>query len=382
MQVDYDMGKDVAELCRHKVNMNSFSPPAFQSKASVYFCSMRFSLMLLFQLLLCLFLPSKLGAQNNFPVPFQHIPTGKWGYKDASTGQVLFFWHFNAADTFNREGIARVTYRNRQSYMDTGGKLLLPLVFPFVSGPFGDTLYLNAQHTRFLAKSGQEFFEFKKRKNTSVQVSGLPVSEYYGKDLNVIRFHYPRDKDKFELMASEAGQKVAYPVMTHAARTEFKWSPTLFGQPLNNNDVPTPGRSHHLSITRFFQTKSGLEGFGLSTGFTNTKYWFDTAIYRQNQLTLGLVHRLNLTPGFYFDICVAPVVNQNVSRYDRKDKTWFAVNMPWTGIMAVYELSAGFTISRAFRLGLGYRHVPSTFEHPRLPRHFFALSFGLAVGSS
>lgn len=382
MQVNYDMWKDAAELCRLKVKIKSFTPTAFLSKASIYFCCMRFSLMFLFQLLLCLFLPSKLCAQNNFPVPFQHIPTGKWGYKDASTGQVLFFWHFNAADSFSRDGIARITYRNRQSFIDTGGNLVLPLVYPFVSSPFGDTVYLNPEHTRFLAKSGQEFFEFKKQKNTSVRVSEVPVSEYFGKKLNVIRFQYPQDKDKYDHMSKEAVQGGVIPVVSHATRLEFRWSPTLFGQPLNNNETSTPGRSHHFSITRFFQTKSGLEGFGLSTGFTNTKYWFDTATYRQNQLTVGLVHRLNLTPGFYFDIGVAPVVNQTLSRYNSKEDEWLAVNRPWTGIMAVYELSAGFTISRAFRLGLGYRHVPSALQHPRLPRHFFALSFGLALGDS
>lgn len=341
---------------------------------------MRFGFLLVFQLLSAGFFTTTLRGQSRLPVPFQHESSGKWGYKDAATGQVLIYWHFDAADSFDQQGFARITYQHRQSFIDTAGSLIFPLVFPFVSATFDDTIYLNAEHTRYIAKSGQQYYEYKKQKEAMVRISELPVSDYYGRQLTIVRFQYPRDQDKFDRMSHEAAEKKMYPIVSHAGSLEFRWSPTIFGQSINKIEPELPGRSHHLAITRFFQTKKGLDGFGLSTGFINSKYWLDTAIYRQNQIVLGLFQRVNLSSVFYFEMGVAPVVNQTLSRYNKLDDTWLAANKPWSGISSVYELNAGFNISRMLRLGMGYKYVPSALQHPRLPRHFFTFSFGLVFG--
>jgi hypothetical protein len=297
--------------------------------------------------------------------PWIHSQSGKWGYIDSSSKKVIIFPHFNLAEAFTNQGFARVTYHNKQSYIDTNGRLLLPFYFNSLSQFQYDTIVLNAEKKHWLiSRDSVNYFEYKRGK----QQFDYPVNHYYGKKITIKT--YKKDGETFN------------PVELSSQDKSGNWNDNelIFSTVIGNRESISKRiflPSQIISAQYISYPFAKNYHTGISTEFSFARYWTDTAIMRSSMLSLGIQHRLILSQTVNICVGVQPVINR-INSYTLRDKlpSQRILLSNTTQISSIFNANLNLKLADGVFAGAGYKYVPSPIINAVFPRHYIHLFLG------
>lgn len=313
------------------------------------------------------------------PVPFQFSEQSqKWGFKNKTNEEIVIYWHFTKADSFNKYGLAKVTYHNREGCIDTSGRVVVPFYYQHLVNCNGDTVLVSTKRNRCLIKKNKDYYEYE----NGLLFTDLPLRSWPVKELDIITFSYPRDKELIQTMITHQRQK-DIKILPDRINNEFSYS-MVFGS--GENLTLEPSKHWPTSSTQFKYTKlinASLTGnrhgnLGITTGYLINKYWVDTAVIKTNQLFIGLSHRIYLGNHAYINIGAYPIINQ-LSRSHRRGASHWNFNTLTYSLSSTFESSLNFILGKNVLLGLGYKYLPTPYYRSKLQRNYLGLNLGFQL---
>lgn len=331
-------------------------------------------LRLLLALILQVVIASQLQGQL---VPFkfsEQIP--KWGYKNVNTNQIIIYWHFTKADSFNKYGLAKVGYQNKEGCIDTTGRLIIPFFYKNLVTCNRDSVYINTAHNLLLLRIGNDYFEYK---NGTLN-KGYPIKDWRPAEvLDVITFQHPRDSKVVDNLITKEFEDKTIPV-SKGNSNELSFSSVLSIKEENLVKQPKywTTSSVQIKFTKFLNTslvgtRNGT--LGITTGYIENKYWGDTAIIKSSQLFIGCSHRIYLGNRTFVAIGAYPVINQIVKSQKRGSSIWNLNNVTYN-MSSIFESTFNLAVTHNTLFGIGYKYVPSPYFKSRFQRNFFNINLG------
>lgn len=327
---------------------------------------------ILFLLLALVFAP--LTAQL---VPFKFSEQNqKWGFKDKNTDNIVIYWHFATADSFNKYGLAKVKYKNKEGCIDTLGKVVVPFYYNSLINCKKDTVTVSLNKT--LIRKDSDYYEFK----DGILNTDFPIRKWPNKDLKITTFNYPRDKALVQnLIVQERQSEIGN--VPNNLNNELSFT-TIVGHKENITSTSAefwPANSMQVKFTRLLNAsiignRNGC--LGITTGYMINKYWVDTAVIRTNQLFIGLSHRIYLGKHAYVKIGAYPIINQITQSHKRGETQW-NLNSLATTVSSTFESSFNFILGNNMLCGLGYKYIPSPFLRNKIQRNYLSLSVGFQI---
>lgn len=305
-------------------------------------------------------------------VPFKFSEESqKWGFKNRTTNEIIIYWHFSKADSFNKYGLAKVTYHNRQGCIDTSGKIVVPFYYQSLVNCNRDTVLVNTKKNKYLVRKNNDYYEY----IGGVQFTDFPLSYWAKKEQNIIVFSYPRDQELVQNVITHDREKDLKPL---SPKISNELSFTSIGSFNSNKTKYWPANSLQIKYTKLLDisiTGKRRGNLGISTGYLVNRYWVDTAVIKTNQLFAGLNQRLYLSNSVFINIGVYPIINQTLKSHQRGATKWNVHDLNYS-LSSSFESSLNFILGNNFCCGLGYKFIPTPYYRDKLQHNFFSFNIG------
>ncbi len=334
-------------------------------------------------------------------VPFQYPGiSGKWGYKDTVTNQVILYWHFDAAEPFGADGLARVKVDNKFGCIDTAGVIVIPIQYRNLSSGFkNDTLYCSekSKNIFYVRKQGVFIkynvdFQVKEKEPQLNQLTRIKVFKY-PKDSALCNLlwrgqmndNWPTYRFTSDDNASIYGddnsqnfQRRKYFNLISGIGINTAYQPLV---PVDEPNSPFNFTYIDVNYSRFINSKLNKRSlYGLGVSYCRTVSFGDSFSYRNKQLSLDFLNRFYLAKGFYLHMTVSPVVNSDVkykSRIPNTNQSWKNFPTQNSRISAGFSFGFGFNVIERLEFLANYQYVPNPFNNNRIRSNF--LEFGAFI---
>lgn len=314
-----------------------------------------------------------MSSANSYGQTIKYTPwhcksENKWGYIDSHSNKVIIHPHFSFAEQFNPDGIARITFKGRQSYIDTNGTLLLPLQFKQLSEFRYDTIMigLNKQHL-LISQDSVHFYEYRNGR----KLFFYPANEYYGKSIKIKNYKYSSPGLYTEDF--ERGGIVKKPA--------WRENELVFSAVVGNNFNITQRdyiKSQLLSAQYVRYPFDKNLNTGISTEYGVARYWTDSLILQSRMVSVGLQHRMFVMPELSISFAVQPILNRVVS-YTERNKLipTKSIILNEANISSIININMNLLLGDAVFIGGGYKYVPALIINNRFPRNYIHFFLGL-----
>ena len=262
-----------------------------------------------------------LTAQNLIPFKLSE-ELNKWGYKDTA-GNVIIYWHFEEADSFNENGYARIKYHGMYGYINDKANFIVAPKYYQLGPIVNDSIDLNWGN--YIVKIGEKFVE-----------TGEAAENEYEQLPKLIVFRYPQHESLVKDLINEQ-----YRIDLHIEKNKIPAEDRGYGVCLISSVIGWKNeKAHQSSIAscNYFSSSQLINnklrlGAGIIMG--RSMFWEEDSVMKSRFLGLGLAQCIRIEKKINLTLEAYPIIARNIDRRKRGEHAFDSKSDPHSNNLGI-----------------------------------------------